>query len=144
MHLPSFLSISSFLSASHLGLKLNFWKCPFCHLIRLYIRSIISEVYQPRWKNSSYQFEHQFSQFGSVVQVLDDYLLITNVKDLICNLKRLHTQFTSEHEGLNISIFNLTKLRPGHCVPAGSSGTHNVCVCVHHENVKLMLNEINV
>ena len=27
---------------------------------------------------------------------------------------------------------------------AGTSGTHNVCVCVHHENVKLMLDAINL
>ena len=27
---------------------------------------------------------------------------------------------------------------------AGTSGTHNVCVCVHHDNVKLMLDAINL
>ena len=42
----------------------------------------------------------------------------------------------------NISKF--TKLRPRHCVLAGSSGPHNVCICVHHKNVKLWLNKINI
>lgn len=35
-------------------------------------------------------------------------------------------------------------MRPTLCVLAGSSGTHNVCVCVHHENVKLMLDAIDL
>ena len=33
---------------------------------------------------------------------------------------------------------------PRHCAVAGSNDTHNLCVCVHHGNVKLMLNEINI
>ena len=48
---------------------------------------------------------------------------------LLCNLNEFYTQFTSEHEGLRVSISNFTK---------------HVCVCVYHENVKLMLNEINI
>ena len=35
------------------------------------------------------------------------------------------------------------QLRPKHCVLAGPTGTHNVCVGVYHENVKLMLNTID-
>ena len=32
------------------------------------------------------------------------------------------------------------ELRPKHCVLAGASGTHSVCVCTIHQNVKLMIN----
>ena len=63
---------------------------------------------------------------------------------LLCNLNELYPQLTSEHEGLKIIIFKFTKHRPRHCIIAGSSSTQSVCVCVHHENVKLMSNEINI
>ena len=31
------------------------------------------------------------------------------------------------------------ELRPPYCVTAGTSGSHNVCVCVYHENAKLLI-----
>ena len=54
---------------------------------------------------------------------------------LLCNLNELHAQFTSEHEGLKISISKFIKRKPCHYILAGSSDSHNVCVCLHHENV---------
>ena len=63
---------------------------------------------------------------------------------LLCSINKLYAQFTAEHEGLKISILKFTKLRPRHCVLAGSSGSHNVCVCMHQENTKLILNEIDI
>ena len=63
---------------------------------------------------------------------------------LLYSLNESHTQFTSEHEGLNISISEFTKLRPRHCVLPRSSGSHNLCVCMHHGNVKLMLNVTDI
>ena len=38
----------------------------------------------------------------------------------------------------------IVDLRPRHCFLAGSSGTHNVCVCVCHEDVNLMLEAIEI
>ena len=63
---------------------------------------------------------------------------------LLYNINKLYAQFTVEHECLKISYSKFTKLRPCHCVLAGSSGSPNVCVWMHHENIKLMLNEINI
>lgn len=63
---------------------------------------------------------------------------------LLSNLNELYTQFKNEHENVKVSFTKFTQLRPAHCVLAGSSGTHVVCVCVHHENVKLMLSVINL
>ena len=48
--------------------------------------------------------------------------------------------FKKEHEHVIIGLTKFTQSRPPHCVLAGSSGTHNVCVCIYHENIKLMLN----
>lgn len=36
-------------------------------------------------------------------------------------------------------VLQVAELRPKHCVLAGTSGTHCVCVCTIHQNVKLML-----
>lgn len=63
---------------------------------------------------------------------------------LLCNLQELHTLFKKEHENIQISFSKFAQLRPTYCILAGSSGTHTVCVCVHHENVKLMLADVNI
>ena len=63
---------------------------------------------------------------------------------LLCNSNELYTQFTWDHEDLKINIFKFTKLRPRHCVLAGSSSTYNVCIWVHRENFQLVLDEINI
>ena len=76
------------------------------------------------------------------LQVLDQ--IIEKFNAFKNGQEKLYAQFTSEHESLEIIISTLTKLRSRYCVLAGSSGTNNVCVCVHHENFKLMLNEINI
>lgn len=47
---------------------------------------------------------------------------------MLCNLKEAHAQFSKFPE-----------FSPKYCVLAGSSGTHSVCVCCIHENVKLMI-----
>ena len=55
------------------------------------------------------------------------------------NLNELYNLYKKENEYVNIGFTKFTELRPPYCVLAGSSGTHNVCVCGHHENVKLIL-----
>ena len=37
-----------------------------------------------------------------------------------------------------IGFSQFAELRPKHCVLAGANGTHSVCVCTIHQNVKLM------
>ena len=54
---------------------------------------------------------------------------------VLCNLNELFTTFKSEHEDVKIGFTKFSQLRPKHCVLAGSSGTHTVCVCIYHENV---------
>lgn len=62
---------------------------------------------------------------------------------ILCNLKELYSLLQTEHEKIDISFSKFAQLRPAHCVLAGSSGTHTVCFCTYHENVKLMLNNID-
>lgn len=63
---------------------------------------------------------------------------------LLGNLSELYTEFKNEHPSVKIGFTKFSQLRPLYCVFAGSSGTHNVCVCIYHENMKLMLNAIDI
>ena len=58
---------------------------------------------------------------------------------LLCNLKEAYQQFMSKHNGVKIGSSTYADLRPKECVLAGSSGTHSICVCTIHQNVKLMM-----
>ena len=63
---------------------------------------------------------------------------------ILGDLSEIYRLFKEKYEHVKIGFTKFTQLRPPHCVLAGTSGTHNVCVCVHHENVKLMLNAIDL
>lgn len=58
---------------------------------------------------------------------------------LLNNLDNLYNQCKVSYPNVTISWSKFTKLRPKECILAGKNGTHNVCVCKVHENVKLKL-----
>ena len=58
---------------------------------------------------------------------------------LLCNLKEVYQQFVSRYQDVKVGFSTFADLRPRECVIAGSSGTHSVCVCTIHQNVKLMM-----
>lgn len=58
---------------------------------------------------------------------------------ILCNLKELHQTFKKQYPNELIGFSSFASLRPVHCVLAGSSGTHTVCVCAIHQNIKLMM-----
>ena len=58
---------------------------------------------------------------------------------LLCTLKELYELFKKEHVTESIGFSTFAKLRPKNWVFAGSSGTHSVCVCSIHQNVKLLI-----
>ena len=58
---------------------------------------------------------------------------------ILCNLKELYQQFKAKYPQQHIGFSKFAELRPKHCVLAGASGTHSVCICTIHQNVKLML-----
>lgn len=57
---------------------------------------------------------------------------------LMCTLKELFTQFQKNFPTDKICLASFCTLRPKWCVPPGSSGTHNVCVCSIHQNAVLL------
>lgn len=56
-----------------------------------------------------------------------------------CNLRELYRLFKSEFPKHKTSFSKFAEYRPQECVLAGASGTHTVCVCIIHQNVKLMI-----
>lgn len=58
---------------------------------------------------------------------------------LLSNLRELYANFKAEYPTCDVKFTKFATLRPKSCVMAGSSGTHTVCVCIIHQNVKLML-----
>ena len=58
---------------------------------------------------------------------------------ILCNLKELYQLFKEKYPHEQVGFSKFAELRPRQCVLAGASGTHSVCVCTIHQNVKLML-----
>ena len=58
---------------------------------------------------------------------------------LLCNLKELYALFKNKDGAPNIGFSSFAYLRPPHCILAGRSGTHTICVCTYHQNVKLQI-----
>ncbi|KZC08957.1 hypothetical protein WN55_11420 [Dufourea novaeangliae] len=55
------------------------------------------------------------------------------------NLNELYLFFKQQNPSLKIGFSKFAQLRPKECVLVRHSGTHSVCVCVIHQNVKLLL-----
>lgn len=59
---------------------------------------------------------------------------------LLYDIRDLYNNWLKETKCEKKPSFSLfASLRPKECVPAGSPGTHTVCVCEKHQNVKLKL-----
>lgn len=63
---------------------------------------------------------------------------------LLFSLKELHVIYQGMNPDNQVSFSLFAKLRPKNCILPGKSGTHATCVCVCHQNVKLMLEAINL
>lgn len=58
---------------------------------------------------------------------------------ILGTLSEVYKMYKDDPENPHVGFSSFCSLRPKHCVSAGSSGTHTVCVCLHHQNVKLMV-----
>ena len=55
------------------------------------------------------------------------------------NLKEVYQQLKATNLERKVGFSKFAMLHPKKCVLAGSSGTHSVCICTTHNNVKLMM-----
>lgn len=58
---------------------------------------------------------------------------------LLFNLREIFDEWKKENPSIKIGFSAFANLRPKECVLAGSPGTHTVCVCAQHQNIKLKL-----
>ena len=58
---------------------------------------------------------------------------------LLYTLDDAYTQFKKENPDVQVGLTKFKELRPPQIVLAGASGTHNVCVCINHENPNLRI-----
>ena len=58
---------------------------------------------------------------------------------ILSNLREAYQLFKEKFPHTIIGFSKFAQLHPKHCVLAGASGTHAVCVCTIHQNVKLMM-----
>lgn len=57
----------------------------------------------------------------------------------MADIKNLHANFLNKYPDVQISLSAFRALRPQQCIPVGAKGTHNVCVCKIHGNIRLKL-----
>jgi transposase len=58
---------------------------------------------------------------------------------VLANLKEIYQLFKEKFPTSQIGFSKFCELRPKNCILAGKSGTHTVCVCTLHQNIKLMM-----
>ena len=63
---------------------------------------------------------------------------------ILCNLKELYAAYKFKYPDHKVGFSKFCSLWPKWCVLAGPKGTHSVCVCTMHQNVKLMLSAIGL
>lgn len=62
---------------------------------------------------------------------------------LLSTVKETYVEFKKINPDIQISLSKFAMLRPKYCVLLGSSGTHSICVCTIHQNIKLMMANAN-
>ena len=63
---------------------------------------------------------------------------------LLVNLKELYISFLKEHAEIKIGFSKFCQLRPKRCVLMGASGNYCVSFCTYHQNMKLILDILNL
>lgn len=61
---------------------------------------------------------------------------------VLVNLREAYEAWKSSNPTMRAGFSTFASLRPAWCVLAGAPGTHSVCVCLYHQNLKLMLQAI--
>ena len=63
---------------------------------------------------------------------------------VLSNLREVYGEFKERFPDQKIGFSKFANLRPRHCILAGAGGTHSVCVCAIHQNVKLTMMEMQL
>ena len=58
---------------------------------------------------------------------------------ILSSISGIYEQFTKENPDRKIGFSTFALLRSKLYMLVGAAGTHNVCVCTYHQNVKLLV-----
>src|SRR5262249_16779013 len=61
---------------------------------------------------------------------------------LLGNIKDLYKDFKEKYPENPVSVSKFYDLRPEWCITVDKKGMHNVCVCLYHQNAKLILEAV--
>ena len=61
---------------------------------------------------------------------------------LLMNLNEMYEAFKLRNPDAKIGFSKFCELQPKWCVLVGLKGTRSVCVCQHHQNIKLRVSEL--
>ena len=63
---------------------------------------------------------------------------------VLSNLKEIYRAFKDQFPNEKVGFSKFAELRPRNCMLARASGTHSVCVCTIHQNVKLIIQGVKL
>lgn len=107
--------------------------------------SKVSDELNQRIKNYFANDENVYTCPGrkDYVSIIDENgkKMFVQKKLLLYTVHDLYLKFKDEYEGPEKvpSYSYFFSLKPAECIHAGDSGSHNICLCAQHENVKLKL-----
>ena len=97
-----------------------------------------------------FYFDDEISRISSNTK---DYISVSSehgkrelkTKRLILhNLQEAYLAYKEIYPDHKIGFSKFSELRPRECVTVNSHGIHSVCVCIYHQNVKLMMHSIHL
>lgn len=104
-------------------------------------------------ENETIDLVHSFYEDDDISRICPgkrDYVITTENgskvtkqrRMMLCNLSEAYYIFKQNNPNRKIGFSKFSILRPPNCVLGNSCGTHTVCVCIYHQNVKLMFDVI--
>ena len=70
---------------------------------------------------------------------MDEKQISVQKRLILGNLKGVYQEFKNQFPDVKVGFSKFAELLPKHCVLAGASGTHAVCICTIDQNTKLMM-----
>ena len=119
------------------------------------ILSLPSPKHGPSLPPETLDIVHAFYESDDISRVMPGKKDFVSVKQgsnrvhvqkrlVLSNLREVYREFKDKNLDEKVGFSKFAELRPKHCVLARASGTHSVCVCTIHQNVKLMMFNVHL
>lgn len=105
------------------------------HKLSEQIMNCVTEFYQDDIHSRLCPGKKDYVSMGKI----DNERIHKQKRLILCSLNELFVMFREKYPEMKIGRSMFCSLRPKWCVLPGSSGTHSVCVCKYHQNIKLII-----